>query len=168
MRQTLLVALALSTFACAGDDSLAVTGEVRAVVDGTPTGFTFDRRTNLVEADFAEPDDTRLRGSCRIGRDDAGETQVFVAIERAPAAPDGVAIESFSMRVDPEGSGEVEVALGGVTYDASASGTCALALDYAVRSDAIAAVTFDCVVDGGAGATATVAGDLAFEGCAVD
>lgn len=168
MRQTLLVALALVSFACAGDDSLAVTGEVQVTADGTSTGFAFDRRTNLLDPDLAAPDDTRLRGRCVIGRDDVGEDVVAFAIERSPTSSSGIQIDRLSVRATRDGAGDVEVELGGTTHTASASGTCDIALPYAVRSDGIASVEIDCTVSDATGATAQVTADLSYEGCDVE
>lgn len=168
MRQILLVALALVSFACAGDDSLAVRGEVRVDAEGTPTGFVFDRRTNLLDPDLAESSDRRLRGRCAIGRDDAGDDVIAVSIERAPSSPEGAAIERFALRTKRDGGGELSVELGGATYDATASGSCSIVLDYAVRSDGIVGVTFDCDAIDSTNRSASVSGDLAFEGCEVE
>jgi hypothetical protein len=168
MRQTLLVAFALLSVACAGDDSLAVSGEVRVDAEGTPTGFVFDRRTNLLDPDLADPEDRRLRGRCTIGRDDAGEDVIAVSIERAPTSAEGAAIERFSLRTNRENGGELSVELGGVTYDADASASCSIGLDYAVRSDGIVGVTFDCDAVDPTNRSASVTGDLAFEGCDVE
>ncbi len=147
MRQTLLVAFALATVsACAGDDSLAVAGAVRVQEGGTETGFAFDRRTNLLDADLAEPEDTRLRGRCVIGRDDAGEDLVAFAIERGPGVATDLGVGAFS---------------------ASASATCEIALPYALRGDGIAALELDCTVSDGT-RTAQVTADLSFEGCSTE
>jgi len=89
-------------------------------------------------------------------------------IERAPTSAEGAAIERFSLRTNRENTGELSVELGGVTYDASASASCAITLDYAVRSDGIVGVTFDCDAIDATNRSASVVGDLAFEGCDVE
>ncbi len=168
MRQTLLVAFALATVsACAGDDSLAVAGAVRVQEGGTETGFAFDRRTNLLDADLAEPEDTRLRGRCVIGRDDAGEDLVAFAIERGPGVATDLGVGAFSARARRDGRGDVQVELDGATFSASASATCEIALPYALRGDGIAALELDCTVSDGT-RTAQVTADLSFEGCSTE
>lgn len=160
----LVISLALLGLACGGNDGLVVRGEVSVDIDGTPTGFVFERPTALLEADLAEPTDSRLRGSCRIARDEAGGDVVAMSIERAPGAREGVEIERFFVRAGS--STQVEARLGADRF--AAGSRCDVALDYVIRRDAIAGVTFDCDLAGPAGATARATGELAFEGCTVD
>lgn len=168
MRQTLLVAFALaSASACSGDDSLAVAGALRVQEGGTETGFAFDRRTNLLDADLADPEDTRLRGRCVIGRDEAGEDLVAFAIARGPGVATGLGVGAFSARARRDGRGDVQVELDGAAFSASASATCEITLPYALRGDGIAALELDCSVSDGT-RTAQVTADLSFEGCSTE
>ncbi|MCA9614301.1 MAG: hypothetical protein H6721_03370 [Sandaracinus sp.] len=158
------VLIQVAIFAGCGSETLSVQGEVVAVVDGVAAGFDLATRRELEELAGVDSD---LYGSCRIGRDDAGETQAIVTISRPPGGEPDAIVRSFSMILDADETGRGALTAGEVLYS-SGSRRCELMIERISRGDAAVAFGFDCELENSSGGRALMAGELSFRGCFVD
>ncbi|MEM9072126.1 MAG: hypothetical protein AAGE52_26710 [Myxococcota bacterium] len=151
--------------ACAGDDALAVRGDVSiAAPDGTATGLDFVQNTRLVDEDFAGADTNVIAGRCRIGRDENGDEVISLSVSRPNAVAEGFQVRSFALQLPRAGGGELIADLGGDTYRGSVGADCIANLEYVQRGDGLVGTNFNCGLRGAEG-DARAQGELFFEGC---